>query len=85
MLTFGNTQPRRKLEVARVFPVVSKGSEVSRALETVVEPVDVVVHTYREVHVQWRKEVGIEQRVVGLVAVGKLRVGYELQGIEPPF
>lgn len=56
---------------------------MDRSLEAMAEEVGVVVHTEREVEVQRREEVGIECGTVRLVAVGELRVCYELHGVVP--
>ena len=66
-----------------VLHVVGQRSEMDVALQPVVLPIDTIVHTQREVDIERGKEVGVEGRVVGPIAVGELRVGEQLECVVP--
>ena len=53
------------------------------ALQPMVLPIDTIVHTQREVDIERGKEVGVEGRVVGPIAVGELRIGEQLERVVP--
>ena len=53
------------------------------SLKTVVEPVYRIVHTDREVEIEWREEIRINLFVITLHTMRKLSLGYELQSVVP--
>ncbi len=52
-------------------------------LQAVVEPVYSIIHTDREVQIEWREEIGINLLIITLVTMGKLRLADQLDGIIP--
>ncbi len=52
-------------------------------LQPVVEPIYRIIHTDREVQIEWREEIGINHLVIALVTMGKLRLRHHLDGIIP--
>ena len=52
-------------------------------LQPVVEPIHRIIHTDREVQIEWREEIGINKLIIALVAMGKLRLRHHLNGIIP--
>ena len=52
-------------------------------LQPVLEPINRIIHTDREVQIEWREEIGINHLVITLQSMGKLRLSHHLQGIIP--
>ena len=52
-------------------------------LQTVIEPVYIIIHTDREVQIEWREEIGINRLVITLVTMRKLSLANQLDGIIP--
>ena len=52
-------------------------------LQAVIEPVYIIIHTDREVQIEWREEIGINRLVITLVTMRKLSLANQLDGIIP--
>jgi hypothetical protein len=48
-------------------------------LQAVIEPVYIIIHTDREVQIEWREEIGINRLVITLVTMRKLSLANQLE------
>ncbi len=70
MLPLIQSVPRsRRRRSPRASPVESQRSQMGTTLQAVIEPVYIIIHTDREVQIEWREEIGINRLVITLVTI----------------
>ena len=83
MLSLIQSVSRSQIRSAHILPVESQRSQMSTTLQAVMEPVYIIIHTDREVQIEWREEIGINRLIVTLVTMRKLSLTNQLDGIIP--
>ena len=83
MLPLIQSVPRSQRRSTHILPVESQRSQMGTTLQTVIEPVYIIIHTDREVQIEWREEIGINRLVITLVTMRKLSLANQLDGIIP--
>ena len=83
MLAFVNAVFSGKGETVYILEVGSKRRDVHCSCQFSLQPVNLIVHTEREVHVQRRHKVGIDGGIVRLIAMRELCTGNSLEGVIP--
>ena len=83
MLPLIQSVARSQRRSAHILPVESQRSQMSTTLQAVIEPVYIIIHTDREIQIEWREEIGINRLVITLVTMRKLSLSNQLDGIIP--
>ena len=83
MMSLIKTISGGKVSTTNILPVKRQRCYMHTSLKTVVEPVYRIVHTDREVEIEWREEIRINLFVITLHTMRKLSLGYELQSVVP--
>lgn len=83
VLTFFETIARGECQTINILEVICSRTQVNSTLQFMVQPVDVIIHTEREVHREWRHDVGEDKGIVCLIVTHELGVGKELGRVVP--